>query len=410
MTANSDASPHVSGESPTSEVASRRLAPVWWLALMASPVAAANNATVLIIDDIGSALGTSSATASWLATAFALALAIATPLQAALMRHRGERAVLWSSASLVAAGTIIVILSPWLPLTVGGRATQAAGGAGLFVLALALAGNARRIGAISAGMGVLGAIGPLIGVQLTDAVSWRVAPALLVITLIAVPIVNRYAAGGRASAERFDAWGALLVVVLSGGIVLLAGGSLYALAATAIAIVLLVFHVRRRPDGYVPVAAVRSMSFLSATGLTFALSVGYFTLLFVIPPFVTIRADWTKDAVASWQLAAMVLGSFATLGFTSIAKRFPRATIRVVLAGAGFVAVLTAIYASSPILLLVGMGLALFSATSANATQVPEAVAALAERQRPTAIGLFTLTYLLGGAIGPALAFALFIS
>jgi hypothetical protein len=52
--------------------------------------------------------------------------------------------VLWTSAAFVAAGTLIVLFSPWLPLAVAGRATQAAGGAGLNVLAIALAGSARR--------------------------------------------------------------------------------------------------------------------------------------------------------------------------------------------------------------------------------------------------------------------------
>lgn len=143
------------GENPAEGTASRRLVPVWWLVLMASPVAAALNASVLISDDIGEALSTSTASASWLATGFALALAVATPLQAALMRHRGQRAVLRTAAALVAVGTLIVMLSTWLPLAVAGRATQAAGGAGLMVLAIALAGNARRVGAISAGLGLL---------------------------------------------------------------------------------------------------------------------------------------------------------------------------------------------------------------------------------------------------------------
>jgi len=407
MSDNAGASSRIPSTPSQPESASRRLTPAWWLVLMASPVAAANNATVLILDDIGTALGTSTAAVSWLATAFALALAIATPLQAALMRHRGERAVLWTSGFLVTVGTLIVVFSPWLALTVAGRATQAAGGAGLFVLAIALAGNARRIGAISAGMGVLGAVGPLVGTQLTGALSWRVALALLALTLIAVPVVNGYVSRGTASKDRFDAWGALLVAMLSGGIVLVAAFPLPALAAIAISVVLLVVHVRRRPEGYVPTAAIRSGRFLIATGLTFILSVEYFTLLFVIPRLASSRADWMKDAVAGGQLATMIVGAAATLWFTSVAKRLPLASVRIVLVVAGVVSALTALYSSSAIVLLAGIGLALFGATSANATQASEAMGAMSDRQRPTAIGLFTLTYLLGGAIGPAIAFSL---
>jgi Major Facilitator Superfamily len=119
---------------------------------------------------------------------------------------------------------------------------------------------------------------------------------------------------------------------------------------------------------------------------------------------------WTKDAAATGQLAAMVMASLATLGFTSIAARFTRTNVRIVLVAAGAVAVLAAIYASAPVLLLVGIFLALFAATLANATQVSVATASVPEPQKPTAIGLFTLLYLLGGAIGPALASALVLS
>jgi MFS family permease len=410
MTDNSPSRSPAPSEANSARAVSRGLLPVWWLVLMASPVAAANNATVLILDDVGTALDTTTATASWLATVFALVLAVATPLQAALMRHRGRRTVLWTSAALVAAGTLIVLLSPWLPLAVAGRATQAAGGAGLNVLAIALAGSARRVGAISAGMGLFGAVSPLIGTQLAEVVSWRVALSMLAVTLIAVPVAHRHVAHGTASTDRFDVGGALLVAVLSGSVVMLTSNPLPAIAATAISSILLIIHVRRRPDGYVPVTTIRSGKFLTATGLTLALSAGYFTLLFVIPQLLIARADWTKDAAATGQLVAMVLASLATLGFTSIAARFTRTKVRIVLVAAGVVAVLAAIYASTPVLLLVGIFLALFAATSANATQVTVATASVPEQQRPTAIGLFTLLYLLGGAIGPALASALALS
>ncbi|MEV0636675.1 hypothetical protein AB0I77_17255 [Streptomyces sp. NPDC050619] len=103
----------------------------------------------------------------------------------------------------------------------------------------------------------------------------------------------------------------------------------------------------------------------------------------------------------------MVLASLATLAFTSIAARFSRTNVRIVLAAAGTAAALAAVLASAPVLLLAGIFLALFTATSANATQVIAATASVPEQDKPTAIGLFTLLYLLGGAIGPALASAL---
>ncbi|MER7228804.1 MFS transporter, partial [Streptomyces rubradiris] len=199
-----------------------RQVPALWLVLLASPVAAAGNAAVLILGDLGRSLGTPAATASWLVTAYALALAVATPLFATLLRRRGIRPVLWLAAACVAAGTALLALSPWLPLLLTGRAVQAAGGAGMTAIAMNLAGTARRMGAISAGTGILGAVGPLLGERLTETVSWRAALSLLAVTLLAVPAVGRRTAPAPPpSGDRFDARGALLLAVLSGGLVLL---------------------------------------------------------------------------------------------------------------------------------------------------------------------------------------------
>ncbi|MGO4250396.1 MFS transporter [Paenarthrobacter sp. RAF54_2] len=400
-----DLTPSRPSTAPGKDIAQfRRLVPVWWLVLMASPVAAANNAAVLILDDIGTSLGTTAVSAAWLATVFGLVLAAATPLQAALMRHRGQRTVLVTSAVLVAAGTLIVLLSPWLSLAVAGRAIQAAGGAGLNVLAIALAGSARRVGTISAGMGLFGAVSPLIGTQLAAAVSWRLALSMLAVTLIAVPFVNRSLTRSTPSRDRFDAWGALLVVGLSGSVVLFATNATASLITAGTALTLLIVQIRRRPEGYVPATTITSGKFLAAAGLTLTLSTGYFTLLFVIPQLLITRAGWTKDGAATGQLIAMVCASLATLGFTAIAARFSLARVRTVLVAAGVIAVTAAIFASAPVLLLAGIFLALFAATSANATQVAVATAAVPSKEKPTAIGLFTLLYLLGGAIGPAVA------
>ncbi|MFD0392213.1 MFS transporter [Streptomyces nogalater] len=170
---------------------SARQVPVLWLALLASPVAA-GNAAVLILGDLGRSLGIPTATASWLVTVFALALAIATPLFATLLRRRGTRTALWLAATCVTTGTVLVAVSPWLPLLLAGRAVQAAGGAGLTAIAMNLAGTARRMGVISAGTGILGAVGPLLGERLTGTVSWRAALSLLAVTLLAVPAVSRH--------------------------------------------------------------------------------------------------------------------------------------------------------------------------------------------------------------------------
>ncbi|MFI1213018.1 MFS transporter, partial [Streptomyces sp. NPDC020802] len=377
---------------------SARQVPILWLALLATPVAAANNASVLILDPMSRALGVTTATASWLVTVFALSLAVATPLMATLLRRRGTRPVLWLSAAFVVVGTVLVAASPWLPLTLAGRAVQAAGGAGMMTLAVNLAGTTRRMGVISAGSGILGAVGPLLGQRLTDAFSWQAALSLLVATLLAVPAVSRHTTIVPRTEGRFDSRGALLLAMLSSGLVLLPSNPLLALAVALVAAVLLAWHIRRRPDGYVPVAALRSSRFRSSVVIALGLSMTYFTLLFAIPQLLGERVGWSTDTVATGQMVAMIVGSVVTLVFAAVAARLNRITVRAVLLVAGALAALVAVFAHSAVLLLVAIGLAVFSATSANSTQAMEAGAAVPARQRPTALGLFTLAYLMGGA------------
>ncbi|MEU8548205.1 hypothetical protein AB0C81_14650 [Streptomyces roseoverticillatus] len=81
--------------------------------------------------------------------------------------------------------------------------------------------------------------------------------------------------------------------------------------------------------------------------------------------------------------------------------------MRALLLTAGVLAVPAAVFAHSALVLLIAIGLAVFGATAANGTQALEAASAVPGHQRPTAIGLFTLVYLMGGALGPALATAL---
>ncbi|MFI9236138.1 MFS transporter [Streptomyces sp. NPDC053079] len=378
--------------------------PILWLALLATPVAAANNATVLILGDMSRALGISTAGASWLVTVFALALAVATPLIATLVRRRGTRTALWLSAGFVAVGTAVVATSPWLPLTLVGRAGQAAGGAGMMAIAMNLAGTARRMGVISAGTGILGAMGPLLGERLTDALSWRAALSILLVTLLAVPAVSRHTTRVPAAGGRFDARGAVLLAVLSSSLVLLPTNPLPALAAAAVTGVLLSLHIRRRPDGYVPAAALRSRLFRSSALMALALSASYFTLLFAIPRLIADRAGWSTGSVATGQMIAMIIGSALTLVFAAVAARLGRTRVRAILLVVGALAATAAVFAHSAIILFAAIGLAVFSATGVNATQSMTAASAVPEAQRPTGIGLFQLAYLMGGALGPALA------
>ncbi|MEU2503484.1 MFS transporter [Streptomyces sp. NPDC007863] len=375
-----------------------------WLALLATPLAAGANSPVLILDDIAGSFGAPTATATWLVTVFAWAIAVGTPLMAGLLRRRGLRAVLRLSATLVVAGTVVVA-APWLPLAMTGRAAQAVGGAGLVTAAMSLAGTVRRMGVITAGFGVLGAVGPLLGSVLADAVSWRLSLAVGAVALLALPAVARRAdLDPPREGTPFDGRGAALLVLLATSLVLLPRFPLPAATAALAVGVLLALHIRARPSGFVPLSLLRTRTFLLSTLLACAFATSYFTLLFAVPQLLRDRTDWSASAIGVGQLGALLAGSVLSLTLAVVARRLGHTRVLAVLLTAGALAPLLALLTPWPALLLPVATLAVFTTSAGQATLAVLAVQSAPAPQRPTALGLFNLGYQLGGAFGPAIA------
>ncbi|RSS84409.1 MFS transporter [Streptomyces sp. WAC06614] len=381
-------------------------APAPWLALLATPAAAAANAPVLILDDIAGSWGVGTATATWFVQVFAWAMAVGTPLVGGLVRLRGPRYALRLSALLVLAGTVALVAAPWLPLALAGRAAQALGAAGLITVAMGLAaGDARRMGVVSAGFGVLGAVGPLLGSWVAGALSWRIALAVSVVSLLAVPVVARCTAAGRPDpGARFDGRGAALLLTLVTALVMVPRHPALALAAAVVPAVLLVLHVRARSEGFVPLAVLRAPGFVPSALLAGTLSTSYFTLLFAIPRLLAGRTEWSPAAIGTGQLVALLTGSVVSWLLAAASARLGHRRLLAVLVTAGAAAPLTALLSPWAPALLGVAALAVFATVAGQATLSVRAAAQVVPTQRPAAIGLFALCYQLGGAFGPALA------
>ncbi len=378
-----------------------------WLALLAAPVATGANAPVLILPDIARSLNAEAAHVTWIVTVFAWAMTVGTPLLGALVRHRGLRVALLASTAAAIGGTALVLLAPWFPLVLLGRAAQAAAGAGLVAVAMNLAGSTRRMGVITAGFGVLGAVGPLLGSLLAQAVNWRAPLALSAVALLAVPAVWRHTgktAAAAPGATRFDAVGAGFVVALVSALVLLPTAPLPGLVAAALVVVPLVLHVRRRPDGFAPAAVLRSRVFIGSALLAFVFSTSYFVLLFALPAVARVRTGWSTAAIGTGQLVALLAGSLLSWVLAAAASRLGHRKVLAVLLVLGTAAPLTAAFATWGPALLLAAAAAVFVATGSNAVLSVRVAQHAAEVQRPSAIGLFVLCYQLGGALGPALA------
>ncbi|MER5883440.1 MFS transporter [Streptomyces sp. NPDC001941] len=379
--------------------------PVLWLALLATPVALSANSPVLILPELADALDIRTTQATWLVQAFAWAMAVGTPLMANLLRRRGLGAALRTSGALVAAGTLLVALAPWLPLLMAGRAAQAMGGAGLVTSAMSLAGTARRMGVITAGFGILGAAGPLLG-SLNATVSWRLSLAVSALALLALPPVLAWSrtAPRPASPTPFDTRGAALLTLAATSLVFLAHYPLPALAAALVTAALLTAHVRRARDGFVPLAVITNRTFVTSALLAMALSTSYFTLLFTIPQLLRDRTDWSTATIGTAQLLALATGSLLSWLLAAASSRLPRTRVIALLLTLGALAPLLTALTPWPALLLPAAALAVFATTAGNGTLSLYAAHSAPPQDRPTALGLLNLAYQLGGAFGPAVA------
>ncbi|MFI6641518.1 MFS transporter [Streptomyces sp. NPDC050504] len=385
--------------------APRRPVPVGWLVLLATPIAAGANAPVLILPDMARSLGVPTTTATWLVTVFAWAMAVGTPLAGGLLRRAGVRTTLKLGAALVTVGSVLVATAPWLPLAVAGRAAQALGGAALIGVAMNLAGTPRRLGAVTAGFGVLGATGPLLGSTLADAASWRVSLLASAVALAAVPAVYRRDPELPRTDEPFDGRGAALLVTLVTGLVLIPTAPLPGAVTALGAAALLAAHLRARPDGFVPTALLRTPSFLASALLASAVSTSYFALLFAVPRLLASGTEWSTTTIATAQLLALLTGSVLSWLLSAASARMPRGAVLTVLLALGAAAPLTAWLTPWPGLLLPVATTAVLAAVAGNATLSSYAAKAAANpTQRPTAIGLVNLAYQLGGAFGPVIA------
>lgn len=385
--------------------AARRLVPAGWLVLLSAPLALSANSPAMILPTLAGDFGVSLATVSWLVSAFGWAMALGTPLMGGLARRHGIRPVLLTGTALTALGTVLVAVTPWLPLLLAGRALQAFGGSALVAAAMNLAGGStRRMGTIAAGFGLLGATGPLVGSTISSAASWHLAFAIQAVTLLAVPFVLRYTPKGATGGDgRFDAVGAAALAVLVTALVAVPHYPLPGAVAVLIAVVLLGLRVRRAPDGFVPAALLRSPTFLAASGMTLVLSTSYFAMLFAVPRLLAAETSWSAGTIGGGQMAAMILGSVLVFGFAAVAPRLPRRLITPLLLGIGALAPAVAFLSPWALLLFAVSTLSLLANSGGQAILGVRAMEAAPAEKRPVAIGLFNLAFQLGGAFGPTL-------
>ncbi|WP_226364813.1 MFS transporter [Pseudonocardia sp. ICBG162] len=377
------------------------------------------NVVTVALPRIAEGFGADPRTVQWVVLAYAIpAVALLLPAGRWLDRV-AVRPALLTAVGVFAAANLTAVVAPSLPVLVGLRVLQGAGGAVLMVLMPVLAvaavapqrrGRAMAVPATAGPVG--GVLGPAVGGPTIELVGWRVAfvPAVLV-SLVAVVLVrrSRIVAGVLAGPDRAGIADASLLVAGLGLVCAVGTGLLAGTAVVSAAVVVAVAALTAwgaRPGARSVAAALRPRG--AAPAAAVALLAGAFAAASYLVA-VGLQAGGSGPAAAGFVLLAFPLGMVvAGPPAGRLADRFsPRA---VAVAGVALAAVGFALLAALPDgewtpvdvawrVALAGLGTGLYG----GPTQVLVLAGAARERMATAGAGV-QCARALGFAVGPAAA------
>jgi MFS family permease len=355
--------------------------------------------------------------ATWTISLYALMLGVTTAVHGRISDLIGIRIPMVVGVGLMAAGAIVAALAPSFGVLLVARLFQGAGAAAVPTLGVAAVsarydGQVRSValGRLAAAVAALSALGPLVGGLVQLQWGWRGVMAVPAFGLLFLPLIWR-ALTSEGSGAKLDVVGAFLVTEAAAGLVLLvqspSTGILIAVAGGLLMVVglpLSASWVRRRPHGFLPLEVVSNPTVVRSSLAAAVVPASWFAILIAVPA-VMVHVGWE-----SWQVGLlMVPGAVLSLAMPGVAGRLlsrfggPHS-----LAIAGMT--------SAVALLLVALGAQLVSAPVMAVAVVLVCVAfgigqpalmasvggAVRQDVRGVALGVATLTFLVGGSIGSA--------
>ncbi|MDE3091594.1 MAG: MFS transporter, partial [Chloroflexota bacterium] len=172
---------------------------------------------------IRNSFGVDDRAGAWIFTTYVLFNLIGVPLMAKLSDVFGRRSIYIVDVALFATGSLIVALSPALPVMLVGRAVQGLGAGGVFPVASAVIGDTfppekrgSALGLIGAVFGVAFLIGPILAGAVLYFLSWHWLFVInLPIAIIVIAMALRVLPGARPTQQRaFDWFGMAVLAVL----------------------------------------------------------------------------------------------------------------------------------------------------------------------------------------------------
>lgn len=287
--------------------------------ILASSLAFIDGSVVNVaLPAIGTALGAGAAGLQWIINAYMLPLSALLLLGGAAGDRYGRRRIFLAGIAVFALASVLCAASGSLGGLLAGRALQGVGAAMLMPNSLSLLGSAfageargRAIGTWAAAGAIAGALGPLAGGWLVDALGWRwIFLVNLPVAAGALWLGARHVPADRDDAgQPLDWLGALLATMGLGGVtwsltILSNGGSalrdivIGAAGFAALAAFLLVER-RRGARAMMPSALFATRAFAGLTLLTLALYGALGGLLVLLPYMLIVGGGYSAVAAGA---------------------------------------------------------------------------------------------------------------
>ena len=374
-------------------------------------------AVAVTLPAIAADLDLSTGGASWIISLYALMLAVATAVYGRVADLAGIRLPLLVGVGLMAGSAVLGAFAPSYEVLLGARLLQGSGAAAVPVLGMAIVsarydGSVRTtaLGRVAGTAAAVSALGPLAGGLVEDLVGWRAVVALPALGLLVVPVLWR-AVPSQGTGARLDLLGAVLVAATASGLVLLVQSPSSGVTVAVVGAVLLALgvpaataQVRRRPEGFLPMAVVREPVVVRSALAASCVPAAWFALLIAVPAVLATRG-WTPLQVGLALVPSAVTGFLAPrlagpllarLGATrSLVVSGGTAATALVLAAAGATLGSAVLLVGAVVLVTFAFGLGQPALMAAVGGAVPADV-------RGVALGIATLVFLVGGGVGSA--------
>ncbi|HEX5861211.1 MAG TPA: MFS transporter [Nocardioides sp.] len=376
-----------------------------------------SSSAAIVLPTVAEDFGVGVGVAAWTISLYVLMLAVTTAVHGRVSDLVGVRLPLLIGVGMMTGGALVAALSQSYGVLLVARMFQGAGAAAVPTLGVALLSaryhgevRALALGRLAGLAAAVSCFGPLVGGVVADVWGWRAVMALPILGVCVLPFLWRTLTGGGTGA-RLDVLGAVLVAATAAGVVLLlqspTTGRLVAGAGLLLVLVgtpLVTMWVRRRPDGFLPLAVVRNQTVVRSAVAAAAIPAAWFAQLVGVP-VVMVGHGWEPWQVGTLLLPSAAFALFVPRHVGPLLARFGAARC---LALSGLIAtgalVLAAVGTALPtawalvpavVLATVSFGIGQPALSSAVGDAVTHDV-------RGVALGVATLFFLVGGSIGSA--------